>query len=258
VLVAGISIGITATAAIGTTAALAAQDENWAARFIAETQRQDAERLPRGRRGAVERMGSPMIEEDDIEPRRKSRRADRTEDYDESTRPRARKTNRRKLASLGREVPRDFAAPAGSETQPAKNEAREEKRDKKLGVMVASLGREFVTPPKPAEQPSLTGGPIAWVASSGCLASPLRTVLAQLAANFGPVRVNSTCRSRRHNARVGGAKRSYHLTGHAADFRIVANVRSVIAFLRGNRSVGGLKHYGFGLFHIDTGPRRSW
>jgi hypothetical protein len=28
--------------------------------------------------------------------------------------------------------------------------------------------------------------------------------------------------------------------------------------LRSNGSVGGLKHYGGGLFHIDNGARRSW
>jgi uncharacterized protein YcbK (DUF882 family) len=32
----------------------------------------------------------------------------------------------------------------------------------------------------------------------------------------------------------------------------------VLAFLRKNRVVGGLKHYGGGLFHIDIGPRRTW
>jgi hypothetical protein len=128
---------------------------------------------------------------------------------------------------------------------------------RKLGPMVASLGREFVAP-APSAQPPLSGGRIAWVASAACLASPLRAVLTQIAANFGPVRVNSTCRSRRHNARVGGARRSYHLTGNAADFRVAGGVKEVYAFLRASRSVGGLKHYGFGLFHIDTGPRRTW
>ena len=36
--------------------------------------------------------------------------------------------------------------------------------------------------------------------------------------------------------------------------RVHGNVRSALAYLRG--AVGGLKHYGGGLFHIDTGPRR--
>jgi hypothetical protein len=130
-------------------------------------------------------------------------------------------------------------------------------RRKQLGPMVASLGREFALP-APTDQPPLTGGHINWVASASCLASRLRAVLVEVAATFGPVRVNSTCRSPRHNARVGGAPRSYHLTGSAADFRVSGHFRQVLAFLRAKRTVGGLKHYGGGVFHIDTGPRRTW
>jgi uncharacterized protein YcbK (DUF882 family) len=71
------------------------------------------------------------------------------------------------------------------------------------------------------------------------------------------VTVNSTCRSASRNRRVGGAKRSWHLTGNAADFRVRgASVRSVYSYLRG--MVGGMKHYGGGLFHIDNGPRRAF
>ena len=57
---------------------------------------------------------------------------------------------------------------------------------------------------------------------------------------------------------VGGASRSYHLTGDAVDFRIGGNIAAVSKFLLGKKAVGGFKHYGFGLFHIDTGPRRTW
>jgi hypothetical protein len=32
----------------------------------------------------------------------------------------------------------------------------------------------------------------------------------------------------------------------------------VLSFLKANKLVGGLKHYGGGAFHIDTGPRRTW
>lgn len=112
--------------------------------------------------------------------------------------------------------------------------------------------------PDPANLPSLSGEPIRWIASPDCLAKPLRAVLAEVAENFGPLRVNSTCRSKAHNAKVGGAKRSYHLTGNAVDFRISGAVQPVLDFLTGKRMVGGLKHYGFGVFHIDTGPRRTW
>ena len=113
-------------------------------------------------------------------------------------------------------------------------------------------------PLDPAKLPPLSRSGIEWRASADCLAAPLRDVLADLTANFGPFRVNSTCRSKRHNARVGGAPRSYHLTGNAVDFRISADARDVLAFLAKKRTVGGLKHYGGGVFHIDTGPRRTW
>jgi uncharacterized protein YcbK (DUF882 family) len=121
------------------------------------------------------------------------------------------------------------------------------------GVRVASLGPTATFLPR---GPSLSGG-VRWAASASCLNSTLRSVVAGL-ASFGSITVNSTCRSRGHNARVGGARRSYHLTGSAVDFRVRGNVRGAYAYLRSSGSVGGLKHYGGGLFHIDTGPRRSW
>jgi hypothetical protein len=114
---------------------------------------------------------------------------------------------------------------------------------------------------RPARQPSITsgsGGSVRWVASAGCLDGSLRSVVTSLAASYGPLTVSSTCRSGGHNRRVGGAPRSLHLTGNAVDFRIHQNVSAAYAWLRSSGSVGGLKHYGGGLFHIDTGARRSW
>ena len=105
---------------------------------------------------------------------------------------------------------------------------------------------------------SLTGGKVSWSASSGCLDSGLKAVIYAVASNYGPLRVNSTCRSKGHNRAVGGAPKSKHLSGDAVDFRVFGNVRAVYAYLRDSGSVGGLKHYGGGLFHIDNGPRRSW
>ena len=103
-----------------------------------------------------------------------------------------------------------------------------------------------------------TGHNVVWQASSGCLNGTLRAIVSEV-SSMASVRVNSTCRSHSHNAAVGGAKRSQHLTGDAVDFRVTSgNVGAVYAYLRSNGSVGGLKHYGGGLFHVDTGPRRSW
>lgn len=109
--------------------------------------------------------------------------------------------------------------------------------------------------PLPAPRESVGGGGVAWRASSSCLAGNLQSVIAGV-ASYGSVTVNSTCRSHSHNRRVGGASKSWHLTGQAADIRVHGNWRQAAAYLRS--SVGGFKHYGGGLFHIDNGPNRSW
>jgi hypothetical protein len=127
---------------------------------------------------------------------------------------------------------------------------------KPRGVQLASLGRDV--PRQESTGRSLSGGPVGWRASSNCLNATLRRVIAEVSSNFGPVAVNSACRSRHRNAGVGGAPRSRHLTGDAVDFSVTGNVRAVLAFLGGHRAVGGLKHYSDGHFHIDTGPRRTW
>ncbi len=129
------------------------------------------------------------------------------------------------------------------------------KKKKSEGVRVASLGNSYVPTPKPEKNIS-GGGGIKWLASSGCLDGGLRSILAQVASRFGSVTVNSTCRSREHNRRVGGASQSKHLSGDAADFRVHGNISAVAAFLRSQG--GGYKHYGGGLFHIDNGPNRTW
>lgn len=143
-----------------------------------------------------------------------------------------------------------------------KHVVRSERRSRKVARSAkrqryAALGSAATDAVAP--KPSLgAGGGIRWAASSGCLNGTLRSVVAQVASSYGSVTVNSTCRSRGHNARVGGARKSHHLTGNAVDFRVRGNVRGVYAFLRSHGSIGGVKHYGGGLFHIDTGPRRSW
>jgi len=131
------------------------------------------------------------------------------------------------------------------------------RRRGKSGKRVASLGSGAVDLGEVSKK-SLSGGGVRWVASSGCLSGALASVIQQVAASYGPVTVSSTCRSHASNRRAGGAPKSYHLSGSAADFRVHGNAGAVYAFLKSNGSVGGLKHYGGGLFHIDTGPRRSF
>ena len=108
-----------------------------------------------------------------------------------------------------------------------------------------------------SERKSLSGG-VTWQASASCLNGQLRGLVADVSDKFGPVRVGSTCRGYAQNRRAGGASHSYHLSGRAVDFRLFAKSGAVMAYLRGHGSVGGLKHYGGGLFHVDTGPRRAF
>ena len=169
-----------------------------------------------------------------------------TESGEEEAVARPRSTRRTRTASLG------YNAPIASSRRGKEAAKRRTPRN----VRVASIGGVYA--PKPSLGPSLSGGSVRWAATSGCLNSGLRSVVASLAASYGPVTVNSTCRSRRHNARVGGARRSHHLTGNAVDFRVRGNWRGAIAYLRSSGTVGGLNHYGGGRFHIDTGARRSW
>ena len=192
-------------------------------------------------------------------------------DYREARPPRhaipksaARHLDRSRLASLGRDDHSvhlrplsviEWARPALQASIPREPGSASQA----VGPMIASLGRDFFAPP-PASAPSMTEAAIKWLptALTDCLAAPLRSVLSELAAAFGPITVRWTCRSKEINAQVGGAKRSYHLTGDAVDFNVTGNYRAILTFLQAKKEVGGLKHYGGGAFHIDTGPRRTW
>ena len=108
-----------------------------------------------------------------------------------------------------------------------------------------------------SSKPKVSGGHVSWVASGSCLPGQLKSVIAEV-SQYGSVTVSSTGRGAGHNRSVGGASKSYHLNCQAADFRVHGNVASAASFLRNHGSVGGFHHYGGGLFHIDTGPKRSW
>jgi hypothetical protein len=133
---------------------------------------------------------------------------------------------------------------------------------KKLGIGTANrvASRTQDVPSSSSSPPakkSVTGGSgrINWAASSRCVPARLRNAIHYVARNFGRVRVNSTCRSRSRNRRVGGASSSYHLKSQAADLRVFGNIRAAARYLR--NVAGGYKHHGGGLFHIDTGPKRT-
>jgi hypothetical protein len=95
-------------------------------------------------------------------------------------------------------------------------------------------------------------------APTACLPGDLREVVADVAARFGAISVESTHRNRGRNWQAGGARQSLHLSCRAIDFRVRARARGVLAYLRSRPEVGGLKVYRNGIIHIDNGERRSW
>lgn len=132
-----------------------------------------------------------------------------------------------------------------------------ERKANRRKTRVASLGGDG-DDPRPSRKSLSGGGHVTWAASSGCLNGTLIGLVQEVASAYGPLTVSSTCRDRGHNAAVGGARHSQHLTGDAVDFRVHGNASGAMAFLRNHGSVGGFHHYGGGLFHIDTGPHRTW
>lgn len=91
-----------------------------------------------------------------------------------------------------------------------------------------------------------------------CVPPRLKKVINQIRVKYGPVTINSTHRTRRHNRMVGGKRRSYHLRCQAVDFRVHANTRGLTRWLARHPLVGGYKRYRSGFYHIDTGPKRTW
>lgn len=99
---------------------------------------------------------------------------------------------------------------------------------------------------------------IAWNAPSNCVPGRLKAVLNRVSLKYGAITVNSSFRSSGKNRKVGGRKRSYHLSCQAVDFRVHGGANGLMGFLAAQGGVGGLHRYPSGFYHIDTGPRRSW
>lgn len=94
-----------------------------------------------------------------------------------------------------------------------------------------------------------------------CFPKALRKILAKVKKKYGkaPV-VSSGYRSKKHNRRVGGARRSMHVSCKAADIRVPGVGKHALAkYLRSIRGVGGVGTYcGRGIVHVDVGVRRDW
>ena len=91
-----------------------------------------------------------------------------------------------------------------------------------------------------------------------CVPKSLKIVIDQIRKRYGPVTINSTHRSRKHNRRAGGKRGSMHLHCRAVDFRVHGNTRGLTRWLARHRLVGGYKRYRSGYYHIDNGPKRTW
>jgi len=94
--------------------------------------------------------------------------------------------------------------------------------------------------------------------STGALEGPSEALLELLErirheAGDKPLRIVSGYRTQAHNRAVGGARRSYHLTGRAADFEPGAvTIRQAVA-----AGAGGIGWCGQWAVHVDDRRRPS-
>ena len=86
-------------------------------------------------------------------------------------------------------------------------------------------------------------------------------LLQRVQRHYGkPLHIISGCRSKKHNRRVRGAKRSQHLYCKAADFKIAGvSKHKLVAYLKSMPGRGGVGLYCRSSYvHLDTGPKRYW
>lgn len=89
----------------------------------------------------------------------------------------------------------------------------------------------------------------------------LTALLAKIENHFGAKAViSSGCRTRAHNARVGGARNSYHMKCMAADISIPGVApKQIRDFAMALPERGGVGTYcSTPIVHIDVGPKRQW
>ena len=97
--------------------------------------------------------------------------------------------------------------------------------------------------------------------SVGCLEPQLVSLIKRAERHFGRhAVVTSGYRSRRHNRRIGGARRSMHTTCKAADIQIAGVTKWQLAsWLRKQDGRGGVGTYCHTRsVHIDIGEKRDW
>jgi uncharacterized protein YcbK (DUF882 family) len=88
----------------------------------------------------------------------------------------------------------------------------------------------------------------------------LLIILEKVRERFGPVTINSACRCKDHNAKVGGKPSSQHLLGRAADIAVDYPSRLVFDYIDHqvlhHNSGGGLHEYPT-FVHVDTRLKRA-
>jgi len=101
---------------------------------------------------------------------------------------------------------------------------------------------------------SHSGGGGGGGASRGCLQASARALLDRIEAQFGSVRVISTCRP---GARIAGSgKPSKHGFGLAVDFDAGGRKGAIVSWLLANHSAGGTMTYrNMSHIHVDIGQR---
>ncbi|MGI9413526.1 MAG: YcbK family protein [Hyphomicrobiales bacterium] len=141
--------------------------------------------------------------------------------------------------------------------------------------VAATAAPAFITPPIfPRAKPAVIPVPLGAKRVRGLIvvkASPdwkldgvkprLVQMLIEVQRHYGrPLHIISGCRSKSHNRKVGGAKRSQHLHCKAADFKIAGVSKyKLAAFLRRLPGRGGVGVYCRSSYvHLDIGPRREW
>jgi uncharacterized protein YcbK (DUF882 family) len=81
----------------------------------------------------------------------------------------------------------------------------------------------------------------------------VQNVLQKIREHFAkPVKIISAYRSEKHNAKVGGAKSSFHLSGRAFDIQIKGIKPSEIAVFAQSLGVDGIIIYDKGFCHLDS------
>lgn len=99
---------------------------------------------------------------------------------------------------------------------------------------------------------------VSYADTKWCVPRRLKTVLKDVAGQFGDVSVTSTKRWWLENWLKGGARNSLHRKCKAADFSVRADPGQVVRYLKSHPGVGGYKYYPAGFYHIDVGRRRTW